>query len=393
MFTIYKGGKKIGQTTGDSFLVDGLSPDTEYTLGVSRTVEGVESDIVKVKARTDKEQVVPLPHSLKVIDKGDSYITVKWDSELPIGVGVYNLYLDNEPLMQDLQVREYTIRKLEPSTKYKFCLCGVDAEGEETPKITVYETTTAAVDEDEPTLDVELVNIIKNGSFEAFTGRYPDEFKNPREETSGEQSDDLIVTANKEWKTDGEQSITMSVSEGAKDGMQLLMQEFKVSPGYYIAALDYKMPPPVNIGEGEEVKYKHSLVLHAVSHSQSVYGGEGLLYLATDIGGINDVEVVANIYVLDSGETYDATASVDGLRLYKVNKEIHDYVNAGKMSDERFREVFPYIDSAVVKEQQTDASQDVSVYHVGGGYYELPNGEKVRGKEAAQAVLGSEEVK
>ena len=38
-------------------------------------------------------------------------------------------------------------------------------------------------------------------------------------------------------------------------------------------------------------------------------------------------------------------------------------------------------------EVETDALQDVSVYHVGGGYYELPSGEKVRGKEAAQAAL------
>jgi len=387
MYNIYKKGKRIAQTADKTYTISGLEADTEYALGVSKVEGGRESAVVEVVGRTKEEQVVPLPHSLKVIDKGDSYITVKWDSGLPIGEGVYNLYLDNEPLMQDLRVREYTIRKLEPSTEYKICLCGVDAEGKETPKITIYETTTAAVDEDEPTLDVELVNIIKNGSFEAFTGRYPDGFKNPREETGGEQSNDLIVTTNKEWRTDGEQSITMSVNKDAKDGMQLLMQEIKVSPGYYIAALDYKMPPPVDVGVGEEIKYKHSLVLHALNHSQSVYGGEGLLYLATDIGGINEIEVVANIYILDSGETYDATASVDSLRLYKVNKEMHDYVNAGKMSDERFKEVFPYVDSPLAEEQQTDALQDVSAYHVGGGYYELPNGEKVRGKEAAQAVL------
>lgn len=30
---------------------------------------------------------------------------------------------------------------------------------------------------------------------------------------------------------------------------------------------------------------------------------------------------------------------------------------------------------------------DVAQYHTGGGYYELPNGEKVRGKEAATKAL------
>ena len=36
---------------------------------------------------------------------------------------------------------------------------------------------------------------------------------------------------------------------------------------------------------------------------------------------------------------------------------------------------------------ETEGLNDVSTYHVGGGYYELPNGEKVRGKEAAQLKL------
>lgn len=39
------------------------------------------------------------------------------------------------------------------------------------------------------------------------------------------------------------------------------------------------------------------------------------------------------------------------------------------------------------EEQPTGDLNDVSTYHVGGGYYELPNGEKVRGKEAAQLKL------
>ena len=34
-----------------------------------------------------------------------------------------------------------------------------------------------------------------------------------------------------------------------------------------------------------------------------------------------------------------------------------------------------------------DPDQDPSLKHVGGGYYELPNGTKVRGKEAAVAAL------
>lgn len=32
---------------------------------------------------------------------------------------------------------------------------------------------------------------------------------------------------------------------------------------------------------------------------------------------------------------------------------------------------------------------DVSAYHKGGGYYELPDGQKVRGEDAARAALSS----
>lgn len=38
-------------------------------------------------------------------------------------------------------------------------------------------------------------------------------------------------------------------------------------------------------------------------------------------------------------------------------------------------------------EDEIEGLNDVSAYHIGGGYYELPNGEKVRGKEAATELL------
>lgn len=41
-------------------------------------------------------------------------------------------------------------------------------------------------------------------------------------------------------------------------------------------------------------------------------------------------------------------------------------------------------------EEAADESSDevdVSEYHVGGGMYELPNGERVRGKDAAREAL------
>lgn len=38
-------------------------------------------------------------------------------------------------------------------------------------------------------------------------------------------------------------------------------------------------------------------------------------------------------------------------------------------------------------ETTSNTPRDVSQYHTGGGWYELPNGERVRGKDDAQQVL------
>lgn len=37
--------------------------------------------------------------------------------------------------------------------------------------------------------------------------------------------------------------------------------------------------------------------------------------------------------------------------------------------------------------QSPSLDQDVSQYHVGGGYYELPDGNRVRGKDKAEEAL------
>jgi hypothetical protein len=42
---------------------------------------------------------------------------------------------------------------------------------------------------------------------------------------------------------------------------------------------------------------------------------------------------------------------------------------------------------STAKKAPAPADVDVSDYHVGGGWYELPSGEKVRGKEEAREAL------
>lgn len=52
MYNIYKDSEKIGQTADKTFVVDGLQPDTEYTLGVTKVEGNEESAVTTVTART-----------------------------------------------------------------------------------------------------------------------------------------------------------------------------------------------------------------------------------------------------------------------------------------------------------------------------------------------------
>ena len=59
-FTIYKNGTKVSTTGDTAFEVTGLQSDTEYTLGVSRVIDGRESDIATIKARTSPKDMSDL---------------------------------------------------------------------------------------------------------------------------------------------------------------------------------------------------------------------------------------------------------------------------------------------------------------------------------------------
>jgi hypothetical protein len=63
--------------------------------------------------------------------------------------------------------------------------------------------------------------------------------------------------------------------------------------------------------------------------------------------------------------------------------ESDDAKRTGFLQDKGFLDGEPS-DTEPENEQKDD---DQGIKHVGGGYYELPNGEKVRGKEAALDTL------
>lgn len=369
-FNIYKNGAKVSTTDGTTFDFTDLQSDTEYTLGVSRVLDGRESDIVTVKATTKQH----IPHSLRVIDKTDTSITVEWDSETPIGEGMYNLYLDNVAHKQNLKQRQYTIRGLQPTTEYKICLCGIKSDGTETPKVTIQETTKDRVVEGEPEQEFPLENKMIDGSFENYDGEgLPLGWESLTD-------DPFALSADKDFKTHGEQSLKVAIEAHSTEfygASVVLKRTLDVEPGYYITALDYKLPEPQTVGG----KQKHSLTLYGLGSQtyDEYFGGEGTAYVVGQTDGEENNFV--NVYLADfAPQDNPATLSIDALRVYRINKDMFDYLNKGKMTIDRIKELFPYSEVA-------DESEDIEQYHTGAGWYELPNGEKVRGKDNAIAML------
>lgn len=80
---------------------------------------------------------------------------------------------------------------------------------------------------------------------------------------------------------------------------------------------------------------------------------------------------------------------------YKVLKNFRDTTDNKKLvkkSDsyehKNAERIARLIDRGFLEEQDNQPPQDIK--HTGGGWYELPNGEKVQGKENAQAALNDE---
>lgn len=53
-YNVYKNGSKVAITESKEYLFEGLQPDTSYKLGVSRVVDGKESEIVEITVKTEE---------------------------------------------------------------------------------------------------------------------------------------------------------------------------------------------------------------------------------------------------------------------------------------------------------------------------------------------------
>lgn len=383
MYNIYRDQKKIGQTKEKDFVVDGLEPNTEYTLGVSKVEGDKESAIIEVKGRT--KEVKP-PFDVVAKEVSDRFVTITWDSDEVIGEGMYNIYLDNVLQIGDFKGREFTYDKLQPSTEYKLCV-SVVRENHETAKSSIFVTTHAPIGEGEPPVpDVsELENLASAyGDFEVFEDGLPKGWKSVEEDVKG-------ITQDSEWKTHGDNSLKLLHHEDAMISSVLVdVVEDNLEAGKYLAIVDFKAPKNERktietvdgevlevwkykafLGFGDQLQYQQdrteTIIYAAINHEE-----EGRAFITL---GINDLS-----------EEGDLAVNFDALRIYEITPELYNYIKGGQMHRDRIAEVFPYVGDEVELEPLEDALNDVSTYHVGGGYYDV-NGERVRGKEEALKLL------
>lgn len=353
-FNIYKNNTKVSTTDDTTFEFTDLQSDQEYTLGVSRVIDGRESEVVTIKAKTDAEVIEP-PFNLTAEEVGDRYVDLTWDCDAPIGTAYFNIYVDDELIDSGFLGRRYTIGKLEPLTDYKICVAGT-RDGEETQKVTINVSTTALIGDDEPAVPNadELNNLLHPiGDFEMLgEDGFPTGWG-----ISGVIEPNFELTD--EWVKHGEKSIKLITHR--EDMSPHLQHVMKLPKGNYIAIVDYKKPTSEKIDFNGELLNSHVAVFNFGSaFIQNGDVDEGMMYgLHRSLGDENVYVTVSARALNESGEPSDFY--FDAVRVYEVTDELYQYIKKGNMDRTRIEEVFPYATN-----ETTDEYDEMTVAEIKG---------------------------
>jgi len=145
---VYKDGSVIGTTTDGTYTMEGLEPETEYTL-VFKTFDtnGNESEGVAVIETTEPEPTEPEPTELPPSEisniettAGHESISYTFDLPTDSDFSHVNIY-ENGAVIGTTTDGTYTMTGLEPETEYTLVFKSVDTNGNESEGITVTETT------------------------------------------------------------------------------------------------------------------------------------------------------------------------------------------------------------------------------------------------------------
>ncbi|WP_170177687.1 fibronectin type III domain-containing protein [Thermomonospora umbrina] len=119
-----------GNIATGSHTVDGLNPDTPYTLSVVAVKDGKKSQPTPVTARTAKEQVVVDPVTELVGTPGKTTVDLSWKGSEGV---TYEVHQNGQPIKDGLTTPAFQVTGLSEATKYTFTVFavkgGVKSEG------------------------------------------------------------------------------------------------------------------------------------------------------------------------------------------------------------------------------------------------------------------------
>ncbi|MDP4181845.1 MAG: hypothetical protein Q8942_12220, partial [Bacillota bacterium] len=144
-YYIYRDNEKVGDTSSNLFIDNGLKPDTNYIYEVKAydTSDNESGSSNKVKATTKPDPEAPsVPAGLKTISKTDRTITISWEASADnVGVKGYIVYRSRK-IVGTTDKLTFTDSGLSPKTRYSYQIKAFDDMGNYSDSsIPLFETT------------------------------------------------------------------------------------------------------------------------------------------------------------------------------------------------------------------------------------------------------------
>lgn len=114
-YNVYKNGVKVDTTNEKQYLFEGLKPDTNYTLGVSKVEDGKESEIATTEVKTKPLEKPVAPKNVRATDITETSFVLNWDHAPN---GTYQVHIDGVLKHDNLTDNKVLLEGLEPNTEY-----------------------------------------------------------------------------------------------------------------------------------------------------------------------------------------------------------------------------------------------------------------------------------
>ena len=137
-YNIYKGETLLANVKETEYLVEGLTPYTEYSFVIKTVAGGNESFASEAAVVKTKDLIVGMPSNLVANVKGSSSVALTWNgAENALSYNVYEGSANNARKIATVTMTTYTVSGLEANTPYYFAVAAVrnDQESEKTASV------------------------------------------------------------------------------------------------------------------------------------------------------------------------------------------------------------------------------------------------------------------